>query len=124
MSIYEQHAAAFKNVSAYIVTRNGERVATISIKFPKDGAGRLYAYTHWLGVEMVRGMAGGYGYDKKSAALADAARKFMKRADAEESIRNHAINHLSGFLHALAKDDGLSWEANLRGAGFDILQAV
>ena len=124
MSIYEQHAAAFRNVAAYIVTRNGERVANISVKFPKDGAGRLHAYAHWIGAEMVRGMASGYGYDKKSAALADAARKFMKRPDYEENIRNHATNHLSGFLHALAKDDGHAWEANLRDAGFDIMQAV
>lgn len=56
--IYEQHDAAFSRVSAYVVARNGERVATIAFKFPADGAGRLWAYVHWLGLEMVRGIRG------------------------------------------------------------------
>ena len=73
--IYDQHRAAFSNVSAYVVMHGGERVATVAIKYPRDGAGRLYAYVHWLGVPMVRGFAGGGGYDKRSAACASAARK-------------------------------------------------
>lgn len=44
--IYDQHRAAFSNVSAYVITLDGEKVATIAIKFPRDGAGRLYAYVH------------------------------------------------------------------------------
>ena len=72
-SIYELHDKAFRHVSAYVILLNGERVATVAIKFPADGAGRLYAYVHWIGTPMVRGFAGGYGYDKRSAACADAA---------------------------------------------------
>lgn len=75
--IYEQHDAAFKRVSAFVIMSAGERVATVAIKFPADGAGRLYAYVHWLGNEMTRGQASGYGYDKRSAAIADAARKYI-----------------------------------------------
>jgi hypothetical protein len=73
--IYDQHAAAFRQVSAFVIAKNGERVATVAIKFPKDGAGRLYAYVHWAGAQMERGSAGGYGYDKRSAAVAAALRK-------------------------------------------------
>ena len=79
--IYDQHKAAFPSVSAYVVLHNGERVATIAFKHPRDGSGRLYAYVHWLGVEMVRGFAGGYGYDKHSAACADAAQRAISEGN-------------------------------------------
>ena len=68
-TIYEQHDAAFRHVNAYVIMRGRERVGTVAIKYPRDGAGRLWAYVHFLGMPMVRGYAGGYGYDKKTAAL-------------------------------------------------------
>jgi len=123
-NIYDQHRAAFSNVSAYVVMKDGECVANIAFKFPKDGAGRLSVYVHWIGTEMIRGIANGFGYDKRSAALADAARKLYKRPDYEENTRNHAILSLSNFIYARNKDDGLSWERNLADAGFRIFQAV
>lgn len=79
--IYDLHDKAFARVSAYVILRSGEKVATVAIKHPADGAGRLYAYVHWLGVPMVRGFAGGYGYDKRSAACADAAKRLPDPAE-------------------------------------------
>ena len=35
--IYEKHQNAFANVSAHVIVKGGERVATIAFKFPKDG---------------------------------------------------------------------------------------
>jgi hypothetical protein len=118
-AIYDQHDAAFRRVQAFVIARNGERVATIAFKFPADGAGRLYAYVHWLGTEMVRGHANGYGYDKRSAACADAANK-GGLWDAAES-ENNAI---ARFRNALALDDGYRWDTNLERAGFQVWQAV
>lgn len=121
--IYDQHAAAFSNVSAFVILRDGERVATIAFKFPKDGAGRLYAYVHWFGLPMVRGFASGGGYDKKTAACAAAVRlipeaPFVTMADAKERGNREA------FRAALAKDGGQYWDATLRDAGFTVFQAV
>lgn len=117
--IYDQHQAAFAHVSAYVIARDGERVATIAFKFPADGAGRLYAYVHWLGVPMVRGFAGGYGYDKKSAAVADAIRK------TPEGFRHRDCSDKGeAFYSALAKDDGSYWDRRLQDAGFTVWQAV
>ena len=84
-SIYEQHAASFANVAAYVILCDGERVATIAFKFPRDGAGRLYAYVHWIGAEMVRGSANGYGYDKRSAACAAAVARNTRRSTRRRS---------------------------------------
>lgn len=58
-TVYQLHDKAFANVSAYVIAKDGERVATIAFKFPRDGAGRLYVYVHWFGLQMVRGWAGG-----------------------------------------------------------------
>ena len=123
--IYEQHRAAFARVAAYVVMHKGERVATIAFKFPRDGAGRLYAYVHWIGLEMVRGYAGGCGYDKRSAACASAIKPLRAHANAPgglEIVRHESA--LAAFITALAKDGGQTWDSALREAGFNVLQAV
>ena len=115
--IYEQHKASFGDVSAFVIAKGGGRVATIAIKFPRDGAGRLYAYVHWLGTEMVRGFASGGGYDKRSAACANAARKHIDKTPSIDVPQRV-------FWSALAKNGGLSWDGELRQAGFEVWSAV
>lgn len=123
-SIYTQHDAAFSRVSAFVVAKDGERVATIAFKFPADGAGRLYAYVHWIGVEMVRGHAGGYGYDKRSAACSVAARKLRDiRAKETPDGGDRPITG-DAFVAALERDNGANWDDRLRRAGFEVWQAV
>jgi hypothetical protein len=119
--IYDQHKAAFANVSAYVVIHEGKRVATVAFKFPKDGAGRLYAYVHWLGVPMVRGFANGYGYDKASAACAVAAKRIqINLRNAPEKDPPEKV----AFVTSMAKDSGRYWYQELDHAGFVVLQAV
>jgi len=118
-NVYDQHAAAFRSVSAYIVTRGDKVVAKVAFKF----GDAVTAYVHWLGVEMTRGQAGGGGYDRQSAAVAAAARKipeapYVTTADAEERGNRDA------FLKAARADGGQHWDGALRAAGFCVLQAV
>lgn len=119
--IYAQHRAAFNQVSAYVVMHGGERVATVAIKYPRDGAGRLYAYVHWLGVPMVRGYAGGGGYDKRTAACASAARKLPESLPEGYADR---WDEYAAFLATMRADGGLDWNSALTRAGFTVLQAV
>ena len=124
--IYDQHQKAFPRVSAYVIAKDGERVATIAFKFPVDGAGRLYAYVHWFGVTMVRGFAGGYGYDKRSAAVANAVIK-MKLDDREDRHRDDEgapVTDRAEFIDALFADSGHYWDRRLQDAGFTVWQAV
>ncbi len=114
--IYEQHRNAFNAVAAYVILKNGERVATIAFKYPRDGAGRLFAYVHWIGNQMVRGYAAGGGYDKHSAACAAAVRRM-----ADKPLD---LGDFDAFRRELAKDDGYYWNQRLEKAGFTVLQAV
>lgn len=123
-NIYDQHTAAFSRVSAYVIVKDGERVATIAFKFPQDGAGRLYAYVHYFGSEMVRGYAGGYGYDKQSAAVEDAIIKMLPKPKSREELQEYMIKDISKFTNCLCNIGGNSWDNALRDAGFIVLQAV
>ncbi len=117
--IYDQHQKAFARVSAFVVLdpTSGERVATVAIKFPADGAGRLYAYVHWLGFPMVRGWASGGGYDKRSAAVESAIAKTRGALvdNGGDSMR---------FADALRDVGGSDWTRAVEKAGFAVLQAV
>lgn len=115
-AIYDQHDKAFNRVSAFVIVKDGERVATVAIKFPADGAGRLYAYVHWLGLEMVRGWANGYGYDKRSAAVSDACTRMCKAGETPAASWP--------FTAALTCSDGTDWTRALEKAGFTVWQAI
>jgi hypothetical protein len=123
--IYIQHEAAFSNVSAYVITdKAGERVATLAFKFPRDGAGRLWCYLHVLGLPMQRGSAGGYGYDKRSAASCEAARKIEKYSP-EDCAKYKVDNKVrDAIVEALDHYGGETFDTRIRNAGFNILQAV
>jgi hypothetical protein len=123
-NIYELHDKAFARVSAFVICRNGEKVATVALKFPADGAGRLYAYVHWLGLEMVRGHAGGYGYDKRSAAVADAINRIgsWQKAYGPENACPEAGRY-DEFHMARHGMDSRDWTCCLEDAGFAVLQA-
>lgn len=127
--IYDQHDAAFAHVSAFVVVKDGARVATVAFKFPRDGAGRLYAYVHWIGAQMVRGFAAGGGYDKKTAACADATRKqrltYKVGEDGEGRYQSYEpAGAEAAFWHALSLNGGRDWDRALRDAGFEVWQAV
>ena len=123
-SVYDQHRAAFARVDAAVVLHKGERVATIALRYPQDGAGRLYAYVHWLGIEMVRGWASGGGYDKRTAACSAAARKLTSAAANTPGYVKLGVNAFENFRDALAKDDGWDWDRALTDAGFVVLRAI
>lgn len=119
-TIYDQQEAAFRQVSAFIVAKDGERVATVAIKFPKDGASRLWAYVHWIGARMERGYADGDGYDKRSAAVAAALCKINPATTPERK----ASAGLNAFVGVALEMDGQDWTRALEKAGFTVWQAV
>lgn len=117
MTIYDQHNTAFKNVSAYSISCNGERIGSIAFKRGQA----ITCYLHIFGIEMSRGKAGGGGYDRHSAAAYDAATRFKSYDGADPRI----APVLAQVQAALKEGAGAgSWDRDLRAAGFDVWQAV
>lgn len=116
--IYDLHRNAFRQVSAFVVTRNDTRIATVAFKHPRDGAGRLYCYLHIFGAQMVRAFASGGGYDKHSAAVHSAIARV--KVDPNDITTQQ---HVAAFRNAVT-DDGARWDQDLRRVGFTVHQAV
>lgn len=119
--IYGQHDKAFHYVSAFVILKDGERVATVAIKFPVDGAGRLWAYTHFIGAPMTRHSASGYGYDKRTPAVCGG---FLKATVAPGDDRAELALALDNFQNHLDPHSGHDWTRQLEHAGYQVLQAV
>lgn len=150
--IYDLHDKAFSNVAAYVLMNDGERseasplggtrkglapLATLSFKFPKDGAGRLWCYFHYIGAEMVRGYAGGYGYDKQTAAVESAITNIKPykhgldlTGDREETKAYWAdhealVNGQLDKIRDMFKDSGgKDWSDVFRDNNIQVLKAV
>lgn len=127
-NVYDQHRAAFSNVSAFVVMKGAELVGKVALKFPRDGAGRLYAYVHFFGMPMVRGFAGGYGYDKRTAAVEDAMKKIDPAYFTPDDYGNNWEKERAEceeFRNAiLSARDGVEWSNAFTNAGFTVHQAV
>ena len=124
--IYQQHDAAFNRVSAYAITKDGRHIGNINLKYPQDGAGRVYAYIHCFGYEMQRDYASGYGYDKRDSAIKSAMRKVRAVIMAGEA-RND--NNENAFLFAFAMNSAGSigsgdWDQAFEKQGFQIWRAI
>lgn len=123
-NIYDQHAAAFAQVSAYVICKDGERIASVAFKFPRDGAGRLTCYFHVFSFPMVRGHASGYGYDKRSAACESAVAKIdVPNAESSDSLTAH-YHAAVAIKAALCGSSGHDWDRRIRDAGYTVWQAA
>lgn len=130
--VWDQYDTAFKQVTAFAVLFDDQtldfmtvpaHVANIVIKHPRDGAGRVVAFVHWLGREVVRGSAGGGGYDKTSAALHEAGRKLASKPKSDSEARPEAMAALGALL--VDADNGQNWERTIGDAeGFTLLRVI
>ncbi|HEV2155427.1 hypothetical protein [Bradyrhizobium sp.] len=115
--IYDQHAKAFANVSAYVVAKDGDIIARIAFKHSKSNL-RVTCYLHILGAQMVKAYATGGNYDRHTAA----ARSAISKVVAEDTdIRT--VQRVGAFRDAVT-DNGAHWDQDLRRVGFDVWQAV
>jgi hypothetical protein len=121
--VYKQHDSTFRDVSAWVITKDGERVATFACKYGRGGASgvTVTAYLHVLGLPMVRHREGpGGGYDMKSAAFRRAAEKIMHT----EGMQDDDPARLATICFREYPDEGDHWDTWLRRRGYEVLQAV
>jgi hypothetical protein len=98
---------AFNRVGAMVIINPaGDVCGTIKILYPKDGAGLLKAVLHEHGYAPQIGTAGGWGYDKLSAAL------------------NGMIFGQNLPEPLVLTDNPHNWERQLHDAGFNVYTVV
>jgi hypothetical protein len=116
--IYDQHRNAFAAVTAAVVLHDGKLIARIAVKHGNAAT----AYVHFLGAPMMRGQAGGGGYDKTSAAIDAAARKIVAPEGEKWNLDRALCDKFT--TACILGSNGNGWDRSLREAGFDVHQAV
>ena len=120
---------AFKQVSAFVVMDRDtmQPIAKIALKFPSDGAGRVNAYIHLIGMEVQHSYAGGYGYDKRTASIISAVTN-CNDIWAQQIKSGHVslTSVQQNFINLLLSDDAQGgWlEVINHNNGFIVTQAV
>ena len=124
-NIYDQHTSAFSDVSAYVILKDGQRVATVAVKYSARST-RVWAYLHVLSLPMVRACADGGGYDKTSAAIAKASQQVRCPLTVYDPGNAQELRELAQSWNDLAPslDKGQHWDRALERADFSVLQAV
>jgi hypothetical protein len=122
---YDQHREAFRAVSAYVVLRNGQCVARVLFRHPKDGAGKTWCYLHLFGADMTRGSAGGGGYDKRTASCVGAALRVVPPTGPDCEEQRLRVTDLASAI----KGDGPGgrvgdWSERLTDAGYAVIRAI
>ena len=124
---WQKFANAFNLVSAYVVMDQDtmQPIVKIALKYPKDGSGRVNTYIHIIGMEVQHGYAGGYGYDKRTASIIDAASNcndFLNDAENYQNINGKQKQ----FIELLLSDDAQGgWQEVINhNSGFIVIQAV
>ena len=120
---------AFKQVSAFVVMdqETMQPIAKIALKFPSDGAGRVNAYIHLIGMEVQHGYAGGYGHDKRTASIIGAASN-CNDIWAQQIKSGHVslTSVQQNFINLLLSDDAQGgWQEVINhDNGFIVIQVV
>lgn len=110
-----------KRFSAHVIMDGDKVVAKIVLLYPSDGAGRLTAMVHTMGRKPVKGFASGYGYDKASAAVADAVQAdAMQGRGADDPMSDNLVD----CWNEVMKDSGENWYDIPRKHGLTHVQAV
>ena len=108
--VYDNLDKATKHISASVILKDGEVKGRVIVKYPKDGASRLYVFIHEYGLECLQGMASGYGYDKTGAAISDAYEQWAKLGLCSELYKALEPITYNG-----------EWQNVLRKAGYDVV---
>lgn len=107
--IYDQFDRAFQSVSAYLITGpEGQQIGRVALK---HGNARLDCYFQIWGCEMVKGSAGGGGYDKASAAVRAAVAKIATDKSGPAFVIQHAFHN---------SNDGARWSSVIEAEGYTV----
>lgn len=104
---------ATANVNAWALLCDGDIIGRIVTK--RGRSGRVTAWVHVFGAPGVfaKGWADGYGYDKTTAAIEDAAMRWLEAEEPKKENASIGVN----MMRALVRPPAIDWDACLRGIG-------
>lgn len=138
-SIWDIYDSQIKDVRGYALIskhsnhglKEGQIIGKVVFKYPKNGYNILYAYVHIFGLEMTRGQASGYGYDKHRPTIQNALKATQipnKLINGKDEEMNKFYRPLKGILtdleYAFYNYDGLEFYDTFRKVGYDCQQIV
>lgn len=108
MKVYEKMDSMFSDCSVYAILKNNNIIGRVLFKHSKSGV--VTVFMHEWGYRAVMGKAGGYGYDKKGAALRDAVDSALKNDETKDSELYQALRDVTynGMWESLLQKAGLS----------------
>lgn len=117
-AVYKDFERVTQDLGAWAVLKNGEYVAKV---VTHTGGRRspngltVRAFVHVFGLPMVRGIARGYGYDMRTAAILSAGEQltYSLRADAYQQ----RLADVCADFRSL-KDNGHDWTSQLSELGY------
>jgi hypothetical protein len=110
--------AAFRNVSAYALIFDGKAVGRVVVKYGNAAT----AYVQVWGVPMTTARATGYGYDKESAAVIDAIKRFSPSEAPADAAG--ALAWMRARSTAAAWSGSANWRNALEAAGFTVATVI
>ena len=117
--IYREFENVTRDFRAWSITKDGEQVARIVVKYGgrRSPSGlTVRAFVHVLGIPTVRGIARGGGYDMTTASIASAVRHLdMREADKRG---NDVAARIAEQFQTQLKDGGYDIPFQLRALGY------
>lgn len=124
---HNQYDKATSRLAVFVLAdKEKEIIGNILASYPKDGAGNLTVFIRILGLPLVRGKAGGYGYDKLGAAMYEAGLALNNRITAmeKENLRGPELLSLGRRIAESLAQDQTNWKGNLGKAGIFLAQII
>lgn len=124
-SVYELAGQKFNDVSAYVIHKDGKHLCNISLKYPKDGMGRLYGFIHCFGLQMEVSFVSGCGYDKRSAVICKLVNKQLeaiKNSEFKVDIESKNLDYIDLCENISLNGEG-GWDIDLYKT-YSIIQVI
>jgi len=113
--VFAQHDTMFREISAFAIVKDGALTGRVTFRH----RARCTCFFHIFGASMSKGIADGGGYDKASAAAANAV---LKHAG---SLTGDGAANVKTLKAAFAAArDGTDWRRTVEDAGFTVFQVI
>lgn len=127
-SVYQIADQKFNDVSAYAIMKGDKHICNITIKYPRDGMGRVHGFLHCFGLEMVHDYVSGCGYDKRSAVICKLVKKQIENienigdSEQKEEAKKRYADYIDLCNHIIENGDA-GWDIGIH-SKFQVIRVI